>query len=166
MIKSHIAGCWCGSGDRGGNGFLSPYFHLSEAVVVLPAALCRGRWDSAGAGAQRQCCPGDFEAQPDPLQHDPWLKVGGGRNSAFFYIVEMHLLLYRSGESVYQQYITTYVFCKRLGGCLQDQACEAQSERAPMCFDSGTCILHMHSLFTHGRPEEWRFVAHPASKVT
>lgn len=35
-----------------------------------------------------------------------------------------------------------------------------------MCFDSGICILHMRSLFTHARPEERGFVAHPDSKAT
>lgn len=147
-----------------GKRFISLIPSCRSSGGASSSSVLEGRWDSAGDDPQGQCCPGDLEAQPDPLQHDPWPKGGG--NSAICYVVEMHLLLYILGESFYQQYTTRSVFCQWLGGCLQDQACEAQSRRGPVCFGLGICVLHMHLLFTHARPEEWRFVAHPGSKVT
>ena len=167
VIKCHIAGYWCGSGDRGGN---SPW---EKIYLLLPSFRSSGDTSSSsvpeGGGTVLELVPRGNAAWvtwrhnliPCSMTHG-WT-MG---ETAISYIVEMHLLLYTLGKSVYQQYTTRYVFCKWLGGCLQGEACEAQSERGPTRFDLGICILHMHSLFTHARPEEWRFMADLGSKVT
>lgn len=93
-----------------GKRFISLIPSCRSSGGASSSSVLEGRWDSAGDGPQGQCCPGHLEAQPDPLQHDPWLKGGG--NSAISYVVEMHLLLYILGKSFYQQYTTRSVFCQ------------------------------------------------------